>query len=144
MIGVGEGPGDVSKIIAPSISQPLVDEAGLQHLTRMVGAAVMRDLIAECLADVSATSQDLRAACAAGEMARAKGAAHKLAGILGQYACPAGARVARTVAEADGPGALDLCGTALEIIAATAAELERRAPALWFRLSLSPLRMGVG
>lgn len=120
----------MSKIIAPSTSQPLVDEAGLQHLSRMLGAAVMRDLIAECLADVRATSEDLRSACAAGELARAKGAAHKLAGILGQYACPAGARAARMLAEADQPGALALCDTALEIIAATAAELERRAPAL--------------
>lgn len=105
---------------------PLVDEAGLQNLTDMLGPAVMREMIAACLSDVRETCSDLESACASGDGARVRRAAHKLAGVLAQYACPAGATAARTVAESSDSDALRMSDPMTKVVELTAAELERR------------------
>ena len=105
---------------------PLVDEPGLQRLVDMLGADAMSDMLAICLADVRAARIELQAAGAGADGARARRAAHKLAGVLGQYACPAGSAAARAMVDAGDSSALGLTGPLLEIINATAAELEGR------------------
>jgi HPt (histidine-containing phosphotransfer) domain-containing protein len=105
---------------------PLVDEAGLQSLVVMLGPALMREMIAACLSDVRESCGELQSASASSDGARVRRAAHKLAGVLAQYACPAGAAAARRVAEASDSDALRLSDAMLHVMDATAAELERR------------------
>jgi HPt (histidine-containing phosphotransfer) domain-containing protein len=105
---------------------PLVDEPGLQNLVDMLGADAMSDMLAICLADVRDACSELKAAGACADGARARRSAHKLAGVMGQYACPAGSAAARTMADSADSIALGLVGPLVDIVNATAAELESR------------------
>jgi HPt (histidine-containing phosphotransfer) domain-containing protein len=111
---------------AQAIPDPAnLDEPALMRLADMLGVDVMRELVGECLRDAREACDDMRAAGDAGDAVQVRRAAHKLAGLLGQYACPAGAAAARRVAEAGDGDALSRSGALLQVVAATAAELER-------------------
>lgn len=115
---------------AQAIPDPaILDEPALMGLADMLGANVMKELVEECLRDSRSACDDMRAAADAGDAVKVRRAAHKLCGLLGQYACPAGAAAARRVAEAGDGDALSQSGALLQVVAATAAELER-----WSRL----------
>ena len=81
-----------------------VDRAALQRLRDALGAETVAMLVGEC-------AQDLEEACTAlsNPSLEADGVrklAHKMAGLLGQYACPGAAAFARSLAHGEAAVAL--------------------------------------
>jgi HPt (histidine-containing phosphotransfer) domain-containing protein len=133
-----EEPADMSGPSESAATLPLVDEAGLQRLIDTLGPASMAEMIAACILDVRQSGSEMKAACAARDGSRARRAAHKLAGVLGQYACPAGAAAARVLADGDEIAALEASGATMPVIDATLGALEQRLISLSAGLPGSP------
>lgn len=76
-----------------------VDAAAFKALRNALGPSDFSTLVAEC-------ALDLEEACATLDAARAdserKALAHKIAGLLAQYACPDAALLAQAIAHKDG------------------------------------------
>lgn len=80
-----------------------IDAAAFTALRTMLPADAFARLLAASVADIARTCADLETAMASGDAERVRGAAHRLSGVLGQYACPAAAKEADQVStEQDG------------------------------------------
>jgi len=105
-----------------------IDERAFETLANSFDPGTFRDLIGDCLEDLSAAMATLAAAAAAGDEALARREAHKVAGVLGQYACPRAADVARGLARAQAGAALAHVARVIETCRACVVELQARAP----------------
>lgn len=106
--------------------KPVIDETALQTLRAALGESLPA-LVADCLADVEACCARMNSAAQSLDGLGVKRAAHSLAGVLGQFACPRAACMARAAAEAPEADALAAAAALLEVARAAAAELARLA-----------------
>jgi HPt (histidine-containing phosphotransfer) domain-containing protein len=104
-----------------------IDERAFKTLANSFDRETFRDLIGDCLDDLRAAMAGLEAASAAGDEALARREAHKVAGVLGQYACPRAAGIARALADAPAGAALAHVAQVVQSCRACAVELEARA-----------------
>jgi HPt (histidine-containing phosphotransfer) domain-containing protein len=74
-----------------------IDAAAFTALRTMLPADAFVRLLAASVADIARVCADLETAMASGDAERVRRAAHRLSGVLGQYACPAAAEEANRV-----------------------------------------------
>jgi hypothetical protein len=110
-----------------SISACETDRAALQRLRDALGAEALSMLADSCAQDLDEACAGLAAPSLDGETV--KKLAHKMAGLLGQYACPSASAFARGLAQGAAGDALAAAGLLAERGRACAAELRALATA---------------
>lgn len=99
-----------------------VDRAALQRLRDALGAEALSMLAGECVSDLTLICAQLSEPSVEAEAVRRL--AHKMAGLLGQYACPSASAFARDLSHGPPAAALAARESLMERGWACAAELK--------------------
>jgi HPt (histidine-containing phosphotransfer) domain-containing protein len=76
---------------------PIFDGAQIEMLRRDLGAATMRDLLAQCVATMDAQLSEIRRSTSAGDHVTAKRIAHDLKGVCAQFGATRASEIAKRI-----------------------------------------------